>query len=103
MIILMQIISAKGYFIMTMDLFLNDYYRLLKLLYDNQTVVLDKKVVPLTQMEICSVLKMSKVKVNTIFVELQKEGLLIQETRGKYSLTDKACAIVDSIEKINQL
>ena len=88
---------------MTMDLFLNDYYKLLKLLYDNQTVVLDKKVVPLTQVEICSVLNMSKVKVNTIFVELQKEGLLIQETRGKYSLTDKACVIVDSVEKINQL
>lgn len=99
----MQIVSAKGYFVMTMDLFLNDYYKLLKLLYDNQTVVLDKKVVPLTQMEICSVLNMSKVKVNTIFVELQKEGFLVQETRGKYSLADKACAIVDSIEKMNQL
>lgn len=96
----MQIISAKGYFVMTMDLFLNDYYKLLKLLYDNQTVVLDKKVVPLTQMEICSVLKMSKVKVNTIFVELQKEGLLIQETRGKYSLTDKAEVIIMGIDKV---
>lgn len=85
---------------MLMDLFLNDYYKLLKLLYDNQTVVLDKKVVPLTQMEICSVLNMSKVKVNTIFVELQKEGLLIQKTRGKYSLTDKAEAIIDGIEKM---
>lgn len=99
----MQIVLVKRYFVMTMDLFLNDYYKLLKLLYDNQTVVLDKKVVPLTQVEICSVLNMSKVKVNTIFVELQKEGLLIQETRGKYSLTDKACVIVDSIEKINRL
>lgn len=85
---------------MLMDLFLNDYYKLLKLLYDNQTVVLDKKVVPLTQMEICSVLNMSKVKVNTIFVELQKEGLLIQEKRGKYSLTDKAESIIDGIDKL---
>ena len=37
---------------MRIDLFLNDSYKILNLLYENQTVVLDKKVVPLTQSEI---------------------------------------------------
>lgn len=87
---------------MKMDIFLNDYYKLLKLLYDNQTVVLDKKVVPLTQEEVCAVLKMSKVKINSMFVELQKEGYLVQENRGKYSLTDSSESIIRGIEQIDK-
>lgn len=87
---------------MQMDLFLNDNYKLLKLLYDNQSVVLDKRVIPLTQAEICAALGMSKVKVNSMFVEFQKEGLLIQESRGKYSLTDIAETIVNSIVHIDR-
>lgn len=84
------------------DMFLNDHYKLLKLLYDNQTFVLDKKVIPLTQAEICTALKMSKVKVNAMFVEFQKEGLLIQETRGKYSLTDSSETIIKGIQQIDK-
>lgn len=84
------------------DMFLNDHYKLLKLLYDNQTFVLDKKVIPLTQAEICTALKMSKVKVNAMFVEFQKEGLLIQETRGKYSLTDSSEIIIKGIQQIDK-
>lgn len=83
-------------------MFLNDHYKLLKLLYDNQTFVLDKKVIPLTQAEICTALKMSKVKVNAMFVEFQKEGLLIQETRGKYSLTDSSEIIIKGIQQIDK-
>ena len=54
---------------MTMDLFLNDYYKLLKLLYDNQTVVLDKKVVPLTQMDKLSPLSRTFLKVQPPFLD----------------------------------
>lgn len=85
-----------------MDLFFNDFYRLLKLLYDNQTVILDKKIIPLTQDEVCSVLNMSKVKINSMFVELQKEGYLIQETRGKYSLSHKSEIIMQSLTSLNE-
>lgn len=87
---------------MQVEMFLNDHYKLLKLLHDNQSVVLDKKVIPLTQSEICAELGMSKVKVNSMFVEFQKEGLLIQESRGKYSLTDSAETIVNSIMQIDK-
>lgn len=85
---------------MKMDMFLNDNYKLLKLLYDNQTIVLEKRVIPLTQAEICSALGMGKVKVNSMFVEMQKEGLVVQQTRGKYCLTDSAEAIIKAIEKV---
>lgn len=43
-----------------MELFMNDNYKLLKLMYDNQTTVLNKKVVPLTQLELSSELNFSK-------------------------------------------
>lgn len=45
---------------MRIDLFLNDSYKILNLLYENQTVVLDKTVVPLTQSEIANCLVVSK-------------------------------------------
>ncbi|MBD5554439.1 MAG: hypothetical protein HDQ95_03605 [Roseburia sp.] len=83
---------------MKIDMFLNDNYKLLKLLYENQTIILEKKVIPLTQAEICSALNMGKVKVNGMFVEMQKQGLIIQQTRGKYCLTDSAEDIIKLIE-----
>lgn len=85
-----------------MELFTNDTYKLLKVMYDNQSVVLDKKIVPLTQMEISSALGFSKMKTNAIFAELQKAGLITQETRGKYSLTDTSNDIVDGICKLDK-
>ena len=84
------------------ELFTNDTYKLLKLMYDNQRVVLNKKIVPLTQMEISTVLGFSKMKTNAIFVELQKAGLITQETRGKYSLTDISNEIINGICKLDK-
>lgn len=84
------------------ELFTNDNYKLLKLMHDNQTVVLGKRVVPLTQMEIAQTLNFSKMKTNAIFVELQKAGLITQETRGKYSLTDISNEIIDGICKLDK-
>ncbi len=34
---------------MGINLFLNDYYDLLKLMHDNEAVILDEKIIPLTQ------------------------------------------------------
>lgn len=86
-----------------MELFMNDKYKLLKLLYENQTIILGEKVVPLRQVEIAQTLKFSKMKTNAIFVELQEQGLIKQEARGKYTLTEKAEKIVKYIEKINDI
>lgn len=37
---------------MGIGLFLNDYYDLLKLMHDNEVIILDEKVIPLTQQQI---------------------------------------------------
>jgi hypothetical protein len=48
--------------------FLNNYYELLKLMHDNEVVILDEKAIPLTQQQqIAATLKYSKMKVNSMF------------------------------------
>ncbi|WP_051533517.1 hypothetical protein [Anaerovibrio sp. RM50] len=84
---------------MGIDLFLNDSYKILKLLYDNQTVVLDKKVVPLTQSEIGIALGMSKAKVNVLIGQLQDEDYVSLESRGKYVLSEKAVMFIQTMRR----
>lgn len=84
---------------MGIEIFLNDKYKLLKLLYDNQTFVLNKKVIPLTQQEISAALGMSKAKVNSLIGDLQENGYISLETRGKYALLNKGVLIVEDINK----
>lgn len=52
---------------MVIKLLLNDYYDLLKLMHDNEAVILDEKVIPLTQQQIATTLNYSKMKVNSMF------------------------------------
>ncbi len=85
---------------MGIKLFLNDYYDLLKLMHDNEAVILDEKVIPLTQQQIATTLGYSKMKVNSMFSVLQKENFVEQKTRGKYVLTDKAETIINTLEKL---
>ncbi len=85
---------------MGIELFLNDYYELLKLMHDNEVVILDEKVIPLTQQQIASTLNCSKMKINSMFGILQKQKFIEQKTRGKYVLTDKAETIIETIEKL---
>ena len=85
---------------MGIKLFLNDYYDLLKLMHDNEVVILDEKVIPLTQQQIATTLKCSKMKINSMFRILQKQDFVEQKTRGKYALTDKAETIIETIEKL---
>ena len=84
---------------MGIELFLNDKYKLLKLLYDNQTMVLNKKVIPLTQQEISEALGMSKAKVNSLIGDLQGNGYIVLETRGKYLLLEKGILMVEDFRK----
>ncbi|MBQ3545649.1 MAG: helix-turn-helix domain-containing protein [Lachnospiraceae bacterium] len=86
---------------MGIELLLNDYYALLKLLHENEVVVLDETIIPLTQQQIADALDFSKMKVNSMFNVLQREGLIEQKTRGKYVLSDRAENIIKSINKIN--
>lgn len=85
---------------MGIKLLLNDYYELLKLLQDNEVVILDETVIPLTQQQIADALNFSKMKVNGMFNVLQREGFIEQKTRGKYVLSDNAESILKSIDKL---
>mgnify|MGYP004534103697 FL=1 len=86
---------------MGIKLLLNDYYYLLKLMHDNEAIILDEKVIPLTQQQIAATLNYSKMKVNSMFGVLQKEGFVEQKTRGKYVLTDTVESIIKTIEKLS--
>lgn len=86
---------------MDIKLFLNDYYELIKLLHDNEVRVLDEVFVPLTQQQIADTLNYSKMKVNGMFIELQKRGLVEQKSRGKYVLSDSVESIIKTVEKFN--
>ena len=86
---------------MDIKLFLNDYYELIKLLHDNEVRVLDEVFVPLTQQQIADTLNYSKMKVNGMFIELQKRGLVEQKSRGKYVLSDSAESIIKTVEKLS--
>lgn len=85
-----------------LDLFLNDKYIVLKLLYDNETEILGERIVPLTQIEISEKLGsgFSKMKMNAIFAELVLQGFICQKTRGKYTLTDKTRVLVSDLEEL---
>ena len=84
---------------MRIDLFLNDSYKILNLLYENQTVVLDKKVVPLTQSEIANELGMSKAKVNSLIGQLQKEEYVSLSTILNYVLSEISILIIESMRR----
>lgn len=50
---------------MGIKLFLNDYYDLLKFMHDNEVVILDEKVIPLTQQEIRQLFKKRCTSIST--------------------------------------
>lgn len=67
-------------------------------MHNNEAIILNEKIIQLTQQQIASTLKCSKMKVNSMFGRLQKESFV--EQRGKYVLTEKADK--SSEEKINK-
>lgn len=85
---------------MKTGLFLNDYYRLLRFLYDNQTVVLDKTIIPLTQADIARTLGISKAKINILLSKLKDEGYLEKGQKGKYILLDKSLVMIEEMKKL---
>ena len=84
---------------MGIKLLLNDYYDLLKLMHDNEAIILDEKVIPLTQQQIATTLNYSKMKLIACLVCFKKKDFVEQKTRGKYVLTDTAESIIKTIGK----
>lgn len=84
---------------MIIEYFANDKYRVLSCMAERQISVNGNMVIKLSQQEIADMLQLSKVKVNGIIAELKADGLLIQQSsKGKYSLTDKAKAMLNEMK-----
>ena len=73
------------------EYFVNDRYRVITCMAKREIMVGDKGIIKLSQQEIADMLKMTKVKVNSIIRELKRDGYLIQcSLRGQYVLTENA-------------
>ncbi len=83
---------------MSLELFANDKYFILKLLKENQITIKDETYISLSQQEIADLAHKSKLKTNRILNELIEAGFLTSTIRGKYYLTDKAYKAIDTLE-----
>lgn len=88
---------------MSIEMFANDRYKVLKLLRDSELSIKGNLYVSLSQQEIADLAHFSKMKINKILNELIKEGyvILYNNKRGKYSVTDKGYLILDLFQKKN--
>ena len=84
---------------MDLEYFGNDKYRVLACMDDRQISVSNDTIVKLSQQEIADIVKLSKVKVNSIIAELKSDGYITQKSpRGKYTLTEKALTALEGIK-----
>lgn len=83
-----------------MELFLNDNFKVLDLLYNNQVKINKAYICPMTQQEIGEGLGFSLMKVNAIMLTLRQEGYIdrYKNSRGRYVLTTKAKKLFTLLE-----
>lgn len=84
------------------DMFLNDNYLVLMVLYDNQQNINNHIFTAITQQEIGESLDFSLMKVNSIIKKLKGAGYITayRNSRGRYQLTDKAYILVNGIKTL---
>lgn len=87
---------------MVLDDFLTDEYKVLKFLYDNQVTILDQKVVPLTQNEVCRKLNISRNKMYRLFYLLLQKKMIVKVSQGKYQLLDNGIVMVETVDKLDR-
>lgn len=84
------------------DIFLNDNYLVLMVLYDNQQEINNHIFTAITQQEIGESLDFSLMKVNAIMKKLKQTGYIktYKNSRGRYQLTDKADTLITGIKTL---
>jgi len=84
------------------NIFLNDNYLVLEVLYNYRQQVNNQVFTAITQQEIADILGYSIMKINSIMIKLKKTGYVISynNTKGRYQLTAKSYQL---ITKINSL
>lgn len=73
---------------LSLDIFMNDRYLILKLLNENMIKIKEEVYVYLNQQEIADLAHFSKQKTNRILNELITQGYIYTHMRGKYSITE---------------
>lgn len=84
------------------DLFLNDNYQVLMVLYNHQQQINGNIFSPITQKEVADNVGFSLMKINAIINKLKKAGYVnfYKNSRGRYKLTDKAYCLIETIIKV---
>lgn len=85
----------------SLDIFSNDKYRILQLIFSNRIQIKNETYTPLSQQEIADLAHMSKLKTNKILNELMEGGFIgyYKGKRGKYIVTDNGKTVIDIISK----
>lgn len=84
------------------DLFLNDNYQVLMVLYTHQQVINGNVFSAITQQEVADNVGYSIMKINSIIGKLKEAGYVssYRNSRGRYKLTDKAYCLIQTIMKV---
>ena len=78
---------------------INDNYKVLSLLYDNQITINGETYCNLTQVEMSNMLNVTRMTLSKKLKELKNNNLIVFE-KQKYVLTNRAIQIIETIEKI---
>ncbi len=84
------------------DMFLNDNYIVLSVLYSKQQEINNHIFTAITQQEIADNIGYSLMKTNAIIRKLKKAEYvkLYRNSRGRYQLTNKAYILIENINRL---
>ena len=83
-----------------LNILVNDYYKVLKILYDNQVTIKGETYCPLSQEEIAKELGVTRMTISNILKKLKENNLIAIDDARKYIIKDNATQIVKQIDKI---
>lgn len=84
------------------ELYMTDNYRVLLLMKENQTAAVGKRFVPLMQSDISELTGFGRTKVIKIMQDLSNAGYISKEAKGRYIVSEKACRLIDGIERLQK-
>ncbi len=81
------------------EFFLNDRYRILKILFENQVTIGENVFTPITQEELATMTTWSKAKVNRVLNELIDNGYVtvFSGSKGRYQITDNGLKVMKKL------
>jgi DNA-binding MarR family transcriptional regulator len=86
----------------SVDIFLNENYKVLNLMYGHECDIGGKKICPLTQKEIAEMMDLNIMTINKIIKKLKSSDYIepYNNSKGRYVLKDKAYRFIKTINNI---